>query len=534
MRARPHLHYAPVPGGVYFSSARSQVVIRGWDLLFGVADVCVPLLEIGATENDLVAALGTERSRPAVRYLTTRLREHGMLLDLEHLTVPEPPFDVREQHAEAIALLESLCADPYAAFARLHVATVLVLGPTEATGPAARGLRRAGVGTVLRPESDDGLPRTADAVLLCVDKTIDAHGLAARVEQWRAPGAPLIPVLLDDRLLLAGPALRTEAEHANWISFRDRALTWAAADRLGPAARPVADALAGSLAAQLLFEVLTGVAADGEAHVVHGAELLADRVIVASAPPEPAVSVLGDPEPAVTATVEDIGVLTSRWAGLFASAPGDTFPQLPLALRELRHLHTDPTAVFAWGADQESVTVALALEAVRRTVGQGAAGLSEVHWLLDGALRHLAERSVPLEIVPIAELSPAAARLWQALLAAHDGPCTIRLAHVPGIDWRLGIVESSEGATLGMAWAPDAATAGHDAIGCALASTQAPGIAPLSTDALIQAGPAAICALHKQIAAEVRTCRGRSRRADPVLGLLPVWCGPVEVGRPAW
>lgn len=91
LRTRPGLHYAPVAGGVYFSGTRGQFVLRGSDLMYAVADACVPLLEAGTTENALVAEFGTERARPAVRHLVARLRETGLLLDPTAFTEPEPP-----------------------------------------------------------------------------------------------------------------------------------------------------------------------------------------------------------------------------------------------------------------------------------------------------------------------------------------------------------------------------------------------------------------------------------------------------------
>ena len=166
MRARPYLHCAPVPGGVYFSGARTQFVLRGWDQLFRVADVCVPLLERGTTEDDLVSALGTERARPVVRHLTGGLREHGMLLDEDVLRGDRTSAADRERYAGTLAYLESVSADPYAAFAAVRAARVVLSGPADTVRPAARGLSRAGVGRVLvqdtaGPEACEG----ADAVL---------------------------------------------------------------------------------------------------------------------------------------------------------------------------------------------------------------------------------------------------------------------------------------------------------------------------------------------------------------------------------
>ena len=368
MKARPGLHYAPVPGGVYLAGASTQFVMRGWDLLFTVADVCVPLLEDGATEDDLVAALGSEHARPAVRHLTEGLRTHGLLLEPGRLTMPEPPATVREQHAESLALLESVCADPYAAFAALRGATVALAGPPEATGPAARGLIRAGAGrVVVAGTAGEDMPEDADAMLVCVG----AGDEPAPPEPYGRP-AMIVPVVLDDRLLLAGPVIRDGTSLRTWSAFRARALAWT--DPAVAPPRPVADALAGALAAQLLFETLTGVAGEGDAHVVYGADLAAKRITVRGADAQPRVwRRLGDSEPAPVPGVEEAvdlaGTVTAPWTGLVALAPGDSLPQMPLALREARYGSARPGSVVAWGADQESATVAATLAALRQSAG---------------------------------------------------------------------------------------------------------------------------------------------------------------------
>ncbi|MGW7290706.1 hypothetical protein ACWGH4_35130, partial [Streptomyces sp. NPDC054847] len=275
LRARPDLHFAPVPGGVYFSGARASFVLRGSDVLHAVAEGCVPLLEQGATEDELVAAIGTERARPAVRHLVAKLRENGMLLDTAALTAPEPPAAVRERHPEPLARLESLHDDPYAAFQRLRTARVTVAGAPEATGPAARGLRRAGVADVTVTGSLDA-GDTYDGT----DAVLDATG--AEVPEL-PEHVPYVPLLLGGRVTLVGPALTGPGRARTWTAFRDRALAWADAEGVTPAPRPVADALAGALAGQLIFDTLTGTAAMGEAHVVHGADLVSDRVTVEGA-----------------------------------------------------------------------------------------------------------------------------------------------------------------------------------------------------------------------------------------------------------
>ena len=551
MKARPGLHYVPVPGGVYFAGASTQFMMRGWDLLFKVADVCVPLLEDGATEDDLVAALGSEHARPAVRHLTEGLRTHGLLLEPGRLTVPEPPATVREQHAESLAMLESVCADPYAAFAALRAATVALAGPPETTGPAARGLIRAGAGrVVVTGTAGEDIPEGADAMLVCVG----AGDEPAPPELYGRP-VMIVPVVLDDRLLLAGPVIRDGSSLRTWSAFRARALAWA--DPAVAPSRPVADALAGALAAQLLFETLTGVAGGVDAHVVHGADLAAERVTVRRADAQLQVwRRLGDSEPAPVPGVEEAvdlaGTVTAQWTGLAALALGDSLPQMPLALRAARYGGARPGSVVAWGADQESATVAVTLAALRQSASAppdrdspdrdvtGAAGLTEDAWLLDGALRLLAGRTLLLHEVPVDGLDPEAMRFWREIQRAEPGQYAIEVRHVPGLGWLLGRVGSARtGETLGLAWGPDEDTAVQRSLGTALARAQVravtgagEGVPLLNTDALCLAGDGEIIALRTQARAlrAVGQARYRGFRAgaDPVLGDVPLWFGPVE------
>ncbi|MQY12499.1 hypothetical protein SRB5_26330 [Streptomyces sp. RB5] len=551
IKARPGLHYAPVAGGVYFAGARSQFVMRGSDLLFTVADVCVPLLEDGATEDELVAALGSERARPAVRHVAAGLRENGLLLEAERLTAPEPPPDVRERYAESLALLESVGADPYAAFARLRAVTVALAGPPEAVKPAARGLHRAGAGRVVVLDGDGGrdVPAgtDADVVLWCVGADGELPPPAAGDR-----AVTVVPVLLDDRVLLAGPVVRDAAGLRAWTALRSRALAWAGAGGAAGPPRPVADALAGALAAQLLFETVTDVAGDGEAHVVHGPDLNADRLTVR--PPAPAGTGawrrLADAPPEATPAPDDAlelaGALTPRWTGLMEPLPGETLPQMPLALREAEARSGVAGPVAGWGTDQRSATVAAVLTVLRRAAGDGsggtagavgAAGLTEEAWLLDGTLRLLAGHTRPLRTEPADALGPEARRYLRELERLEPGRHTVQLRSVPGVDWLLARVEPADGAAeAAQAWGPDADTAVRYALGTALARAQTRSVTgardrvpALNTDALSAAPAGTLTALRRQVcAAYPAGHRGRRTGADPVLGELPLWSGPVE------
>ncbi|AMW11080.1 hypothetical protein A4E84_17155 [Streptomyces qaidamensis] len=650
LMARPGLHYAPVPGGVYFSGTRGQFVLRGSELLYAVADGCVPLLRAGTTEDALVAEFGTERARPAVRHLLGKLRENGLLLDPAALTEPEPPAELAARHAGTLARLTARLDDPYAAFARLRRARVRLHGPATATAPALRGLRRAGVTDVtatavpltptsLVPVCDPAM--YADPALLSGrpgpagdsgplfpagapaahhpptpagdpavnqpgtrtpvgDPTVDAPGtptpvgdpavhhpptpagdpathhtgtrtpagdpaahqpgtrtpvgdpaVAASVMGEGVPGVVVefldgdrtwtegdgtlhVPVLLGPGPVLVGPV---GVAPGVWEVFRDRVRAWADAEGVEPATGPIAHSLAGALAAQLLTDTLTGVAEPGEAHVVHGPDLTADRVTVTGAPVSEAVAVrLGDapaePFPAPEDALGAAGVLTARWTGLFASPQGEDLPQMPLALRAAEHRADRTGTVTAWAAHQETAVVAAALAALRdrgtRASGIPAAGLTREHWLLDGALRHLARQDgdgrdadTPLHAEGRRILAEVRALLGEA-------EPVLAVTRYAGVGWPLAEVTAA-GRPLGRGWGPTAADATYAALCTALAVAQSGGTADrLSTDALLTADDTARAALREQLSA-IAVHAGHPRRTDPVLGELPFWHGPVTV-----
>ena len=660
LRARPGLHYAPVPGGVYFSGTRGQFVLRGSELLYAVADGCVPLLRAGTTEDALVAEFGTERARPAVRHLLGKLRENGLLLDPAVLTEPEPPAELAARHADTLARLTARLDDPYAAFARLRRTRVRLHGPATATAPALRGLRRAGLTAVTAtavPEPPTSLVPVCDPAMYAdpallsgrsgsaggsralipagdpavrpsltpagdpavqqpltpvgdpavdgtgtrtpagdpavhhpptpagdpaVDGTgtrtpagdpavtgtgtrtpagapaVNGHGATTPVggpavtapvttegvprvvvefldgdRTWTEEAGTLhVPVLLGPGPVLVGPV---GVAPGVWEVFRDRARAWADAEGVEPAAGPVAHSLAGALAAQLLTDTLTGVAEPGEAHVVHGLDLTADRVTVTGAPVSEAVAVRltdtpAEPLPAPEDALDAAGVLSARWTGLFASAQGEDLPQMPLALRAAEHRADRTGTVTAWAAHQETATIAAALAALRDRAtdasGTPAAGLTREHWLLDGALRRLArmEEGILDTDAPLhAEGRRIAAEVRALLGGAEPGLAVSRYA---GVGWPLAEV-TVEGRPLGAGWGPTAVEATYAALCTALAVAQTGGTAGrLSTDALLTADDATRAALREQLTARA-VHEGHSRRTDPVLGELPFWHGPV-------
>lgn len=559
MRLRPALHYAPVREGVYFGMEHASFVVRGPEALFRIVDVCVPLLEDGATEDELVAALGDERARPIVSRLVAALSGHGLLLDLDRLTVPEPGPEERERYREALTDLETRHADPYAAFARVRAATVLVCGPAEAVLPAARGLARAGAGRLVLAVPDpaavaatatrlgaachaltaegidaDGIDVRADAAVLCAEAA-DFDRLLEQQSKLLPEGCPVVPVLLDERFHLTGLV-----PDGSWQPLRSRVALWAEAD--GPQealTRPAADALAGALAGQLVFRALTGTAA-AEAYAVYGAALAADRIELT---PEG-----GRPETAdLDEAVEVVQRLAKRWTGALNLVTAADLPQLPLALVEVEHRAEfqgrfqaeQAGSVVGWGSDQRSATVSAALAALRGQcdpqAGTAAAALTEERWLLDGALRLLTDRALPAGDQPsFDDLDKAARVLWRTLEDYELLRINVELMRLPGLEWPLGLVrDTGSGELLGSAWGPDASRAITAALSCALARVQTRRVrgADLAgslpdTTTLVLADADTVAGLGEQLARLVQV--DGERRADVLLGELPVWYGPVS------
>ncbi|MFH9265365.1 hypothetical protein ACH4KN_14065 [Streptomyces sp. NPDC017546] len=584
LRARPHLHYAPVSEGLYINGPRTQFVISGPQLLYRVADTCVPLLEAGTTEDELVTALGSERARPVVRRIVEELRARGLLLDLDALTVPEPSAEIRARYPEALAHLETECADPYAVFQRLRTTEVLLCGPADAVLPAARGLHRAGVtgltlatpdpdaaaatasrlgmrllplgGTATLPDPAE-LPVPPDAALYCpgADDGETPRALAALLPA----GAPVVPVRWDGLVAAVGPVSPGGASLPGSAALVRRAAHWAVAEATAPAPHPTAAALAGALAGQLLFDTLAGIAPPGEAHVLHGEELTADRVSVSLTAPGPTAGEAAErsfltaapaagAEPVVPPTpdeaVEAVTALTGRWTGPVALLAGEELPQMPLALREMAARDGGTDSVVAWAEEQRTATVAVALAALRAACpspGAAAAGLTEEHWLLDGALRLMADEAVPYATRTVGAVEAHSVPLLRMLEEEGMPDPAVTLLRHPGLDWTLAEVRVSGGPRpwTGVSWGRDDTEAVHRALATALARHQThgvPGAGPLAdgvhTDALLFADAAEQAALRKRVADSAAAAglryEGTPRRPDPVTGALPLWSGTVR------
>lgn len=576
LRARPQLHLAPVPGGVYISGATGQFVLRGPEVLFAVADRCLPLLEDGTTEDDLVGALGSERARAIVRHLVQQLDEHRMLLRLDALTMPDPGPHARRRCPEALAHLESFADDPYAVFARLGASRVVVMGGPDMALPAARGLARCGVGALTlvtdradgllsslavdalvvadRPDARAEALRGASGVVWCMEQSGNMAGSAEELAVLPAD-RPVVPVWAGEESVVVGPAGSSGHTSSRWLALWQRVAAETERCHSGRLGRPVADALGGAYAAQLLFEALTGSGRRDLAVVIHGDDLAAEEIIVAATPTVGVcrlADVAAESLPAPEEVRRWLDELTAPWTGAVSLGAGDDFPQLPVSLREAsfsRIVYRPPESaldrsVVAWGFNQHEAMCAAALEALRAG-GDGsdeygfAAGLTEERWLLDGCLRQLAERAVDTDPLPSDPLDPEAGRLAEALTRRGGPRPRLRRLRVPDLGWELWSVTAGPSGSRGVrAWGEDANDAIRRALGTAVARctafdrrglSSAPG--RLNTDVLISAGGVAVGRLRDDLAATgvAEGVSGKGRATAQVPG---PWFGSVRIESP--
>jgi hypothetical protein len=544
LKLRPAVHYAPLANGVYLAGPGAPFVFQGSPALFRIADVCLPLLEDGADEDSLVAAVDP-RARPVVRKLLDALDTHGLLLRPEQLSVPEPDEATRHEYAEILAHLEAHSTDPYADFARLRKTRALLVGPCDAVLPAARGLWRAGVRALVLAVDDPataertgrrlGVPvhearvaeeaaHHADAVLSFTEAGAEDPVAAAALPAT----VRYVPVRLGGPLGQVGPVLLGSAAEPTSIALWQRAVNWALQRPSEPPLRPASDALAGALAAELLLSAMTTGLAAPQAHALQGPGLTATPLLL----PAPVTDAAGP--------AELVAAVTGTFLGPLAGETPYELPQLPLALARMTAVDLPGRPAFVrWGDNQAEAALEAALEALRAVVtstepeGAAAAGIDETRALLDGALRLLAERAATTgEAVDPGMLPEWPASLWRTLADYELTSFEAELAALPEVDWRLARLRHPDGRPLSAAWGPDAVTALTHALGEALTQVQAGVPAVLGTAALTTADQPTLDTLRRQLAPYGPTARRAA--PDPLLGVSPLWHGSVvlaEVGR---
>lgn len=578
IRLRPGVHYAPVREGVYVSTPRAHFVIRGPQTLYRMLDVLIPLLEDGATEETVLAALHGTAAPGLVRQVLTALRNKGLFIDLARLSEPEPDPETRRRYAGALADLETDSEDPYAAFRRLRASRVLLAGPAAAVLPAARGLLRAGVARLLlavpEPAAAAALAGRAPGVEVTgmakivtgvtdVDAALYVAADAGLLELQRAElarGCPTVPVLTGGPVIVVGPPVRSALDAAAWPVLCARAGRWQADGGLEPVALPVGEALAGALAGRAIFRALTGTEHKGEAHLIYGGTLSADAVTVAVTDPDQGTAydldeIRADEGPAPDGVLTAVNAASGRWLGTFTVVTPEALPQMPVAMVTAEHRAAPGGEVLAWGTDQEKATSAAGLACLREQAGTsleagsgvravGAAGTTAARWMLDGALR-LLDRHLRLESAPgYGDITDLRARqLWGAIEDYELVPVTLEVYRITGIGWRLGrLVRGDSGETLSRAWGADEPGAILAALGAGVARLQAhralgrdlggPGA---DTSALVSASDAAVAVLLDQVQGLCRSqgvrITGREAGPDPLLGTLDLRHGTVFLER---
>lgn len=518
VKARPDLHHAPLPDGVYVSSGAGEFALSGWSGFADLMTRCLPLLGEGVDEDGLVIAIGTEKARPAVRHLLAQLQTHNMVLRLDALTPSEPNSVEREHHAELLAYLECRSAQPYAAFEDICSARILLVGPDDALAVAGCALRELGIDGEV--EDTDDRPHDVAVAVMRRDRVGDIPPRATRV----------LPVVIGLSAALVGPFVHDLHGWTRWRTLVDRTL-----DRKGPPVdEGAATAVAVSSAIHLLLQDLASVAGP-DAYVVSGDTLGVRALDLA---PETAFHTGESTLDTATDTGHDadlpgwLAQLMDPWLGLVHPHEEDSLPQMPVALRRLGT--TDHSIIIAEGPDQQQAAASAALSVARRACGGGAAGSSELRWLLDGALRHLAARTG--NAVEHTVTDPHGLRLVTALGVVGAAP-TVTLHTVPGVGWVLAHCALPDGRAT-TAWGPDAETAAADALSRAVAVQTLPS----DTSALqLSPGTAALLSVPTDsahaLAAEIRswlTARGlrlvgRAHLADPHLGPAPLHAGQVRL-----
>jgi hypothetical protein len=287
-----------------------------------------------------------------------------MLLDAAALAPPPEP-DVAAAHAQALAFLESVAKDPYAAFAAVRAAQLTVEGEEEAVRAAARALIGLGVGTVTTSEGD-GLRIGAVEAVLGRDAIVGRRAAEA-LGCWTGRGD---------------------------------------VDFSGPCG-PLVARLAGNVAAYQAFRELSGLAQNAaEVTVVRAAGL--ETTIHPVRPPGPGVP---DEDPGAEAFLDALDPLLDPLFGLLEAPQPGELPQLPLRLAAVG----DRLGFAAGGAEARRRAL---LAAAAPSGAGGCAGVTVTGWLADGLLRLALGGDLDGASEPVApgDVDAVGRTCWQALV----------------------------------------------------------------------------------------------------------------------
>jgi hypothetical protein len=577
VKLRPDAHCAPVPQGIHWSRGDRSFVLSGPPALFTVVDDQFGALLDGTSVDEMVAATGDERSRPVLEHIVRALLAQDVLIDLDAVAGPLPDRRSAEEHAALLCYLEANCAEPYRAFAAVRAARVAVVGGGPGADAVRRGLAANGTGEIAWLDRST-LPESAAhaTVVVLIDDCEDPLDLLAAVALL-APGTPVLPVAAGPAVALVGPVCTDPAEVRAFLAVRARATDWQLTGVDSAAPRPISAVLAGSLAAQGVLAHQAGAAhGPRTAWVVHGHAVQTTAVPVPQAGTgpvwrslEPARSGGPEPEPASGAGVEHGtdavapdpaeesafgAALTARWTGLARWGPDLDLPQLPIGLVTAQVVTgPGPSAalvggvtgphVLGWGRNRAAAGLTAGLAVLRRRAAAEwaedpaqaggdpnpvpAAGLTEVHLLVDGLLRQAGREALARSTgAPLAweEVEGITTRtLWGLLRDFFDVPAELRRHTVTGLDWQLvSVVDEATGDVLATQWGPGQASAAYAALFAATARAQFRASARTAPQApVLPPDPVGTWSLENAPQAEVDDCLRQLLARARALGLQP-------------
>jgi hypothetical protein len=543
VKLRPGTHLAPVQKGIYFSRAGQSFIIQGPPALYTLLDSQLGRLVTGTTVDELVAAVRTETVRPVFDTVLRTLLDRDVLLDIDTCAGPLPAPDDARRYADVLAHLEAHCADPYATFARLRTAPVLLLGDEGTRETLVRSLEACG----LSPTTADaaGLGRTPALAILLTPHS-PRPGWPASVPS----GVPLLPVLTLPGGALVGPVCTGLAELAAVAAAAERIAAWVRHDPALSAPATMCAVLAGSLAGRSAFEFLAGTGSrEPMATVIYGRRI-ETRQLLLPAFPGPAD---GREAAAGQQRTESLPeALTGRWTGIASWHRDLDLPQLPMATASLESRVDAPAGrMLGWADNRSRAGINAMLSFLRArcaaampaqdTGALAAAGVTDQLFLLDGLLRIAgieALASITPDKVDWADLRQRHATALCSLLRDYfDVPAQLWVRSVPGLSWPLASVVA-DGCVLATQWGPTQTTAAQAALSAAVTRAQlGRELAallpdePTGTWALESVTAKAAAGCHQQfsgwLAARGRTLCTSRLAADEAAGEITVPCGLV-------
>ncbi|HLL06065.1 MAG TPA: hypothetical protein VK539_36170 [Myxococcaceae bacterium] len=400
-RLRPSVHFAPLEAGVFFKSWSRSFSFKGHASLYPLFERLLPHLEKGVRVGDLLGAV-PENVRRVISTLLEQLASHEMLLDMEGLSRP-PPGPEAEAFASAISYLESVAADPYAAFARLRQARVLVGGAGPGLFACVRSLAAMGIGH-LTCATDEAEPLAAllKQHSLLTSELIPAEALTARASQapWSlvvhlpreadvqavarleaGTASPLLQALVGESLGVLGPVGHREGHGLGAALTR----MGAPLGRVGEAS-PILATYLGNLAAFEAFKRMAGVPSatqqkqcglvqrESLVSSFHAVEPLAAPAETDAQSLRLALKSFQRSVDAVDrkALIGDLQPLTDEFFGLVGAPHPGNLPQMPLFVcASTPRAGGQPVLGFARSADEASEHALLA--AFRQLAEAGAA-----------------------------------------------------------------------------------------------------------------------------------------------------------------